>query len=269
MGARAGGVLLRRPGSGELVKVVRRCAALAAWQVGPAPTRRKRPQMPAATSWSPRESRPVATCAVRRRCCRCSTRCSRRSRCRSWRPAASARARGMAAAIAAGADAVRVGTRFLAAEEADVHPSYAECPDRGGPRRHRADRGVLGDVAARTSPCAELLRGRRRGDRPTRSSARSTTRAGGMPVREAVAAFARAQRNGQGRRDGDVRRAVRVRGRASSARRGDCARAGRGRRSAAQALGIDYVRLARVSRSDSKSSAFRCRAPSSHQRGWS
>ena len=34
--------------------------------------------------------------------------------------------RGMAAALAAGADAVRVGTRFLAAEEADVHPAYAE-----------------------------------------------------------------------------------------------------------------------------------------------
>jgi nitronate monooxygenase len=34
--------------------------------------------------------------------------------------------RGMAAALAAGADAVRVGTRFLAAEEADVHASYAD-----------------------------------------------------------------------------------------------------------------------------------------------
>jgi NAD(P)H-dependent flavin oxidoreductase YrpB (nitropropane dioxygenase family) len=34
--------------------------------------------------------------------------------------------RGMAAALAAGADAVRVGTRFLAAEEADVHPAYVE-----------------------------------------------------------------------------------------------------------------------------------------------
>jgi nitronate monooxygenase len=34
--------------------------------------------------------------------------------------------RGMAAALAAGADAVRVGTRFLAAEEADVHSSYAD-----------------------------------------------------------------------------------------------------------------------------------------------
>jgi NAD(P)H-dependent flavin oxidoreductase YrpB (nitropropane dioxygenase family) len=32
--------------------------------------------------------------------------------------------RAMAAALAAGADAVRVGTRFLAASEADVHPEY-------------------------------------------------------------------------------------------------------------------------------------------------
>jgi NAD(P)H-dependent flavin oxidoreductase YrpB (nitropropane dioxygenase family) len=42
-------------------------------------------------------------------------------------------ARGMAAAIAAGADAVRVGTRFLAAEEADVHPSYANALIEAGP----------------------------------------------------------------------------------------------------------------------------------------
>jgi NAD(P)H-dependent flavin oxidoreductase YrpB (nitropropane dioxygenase family) len=32
----------------------------------------------------------------------------------------------MAAALKAGADAVRIGTRFLAAEEADVHPDYLE-----------------------------------------------------------------------------------------------------------------------------------------------
>jgi nitronate monooxygenase len=32
----------------------------------------------------------------------------------------------MAAALAAGADAVRVGTRFVATEEADVHPTYAD-----------------------------------------------------------------------------------------------------------------------------------------------
>ena len=42
-------------------------------------------------------------------------------------------ARGMAAAIAAGADAVRVGTRFLAAEEADVHPTYANALIEAGP----------------------------------------------------------------------------------------------------------------------------------------
>ena len=41
--------------------------------------------------------------------------------------------RGMAAALAAGADAVRVGTRFLAAEEADVHASYAEALVEAGP----------------------------------------------------------------------------------------------------------------------------------------
>jgi nitronate monooxygenase len=35
-------------------------------------------------------------------------------------------ARGMAAALAAGADAVRVGTRFLAAVEATVHPDYLQ-----------------------------------------------------------------------------------------------------------------------------------------------
>lgn len=34
--------------------------------------------------------------------------------------------RAMAAALAAGADAVRVGTRFLAAPEADVHPEYLD-----------------------------------------------------------------------------------------------------------------------------------------------
>ncbi|PWU17270.1 MAG: nitronate monooxygenase [Candidatus Rokuibacteriota bacterium] len=41
--------------------------------------------------------------------------------------------RGMAAALAAGADAVRVGTRFLAAEEADVHAAYAEALVEAGP----------------------------------------------------------------------------------------------------------------------------------------
>jgi nitronate monooxygenase len=35
-------------------------------------------------------------------------------------------ARAMAAALAAGADGVRIGTRFLGAEEADAHPEYVE-----------------------------------------------------------------------------------------------------------------------------------------------
>jgi NAD(P)H-dependent flavin oxidoreductase YrpB (nitropropane dioxygenase family) len=37
-----------------------------------------------------------------------------------------ATARGMAAALAAGADAVRVGTRFVVADEADAHPRYQD-----------------------------------------------------------------------------------------------------------------------------------------------
>jgi len=39
----------------------------------------------------------------------------------------------MAAALSAGADAVRIGTRFLATEEADVHPEYVEALLRSGP----------------------------------------------------------------------------------------------------------------------------------------
>lgn len=41
-------------------------------------------------------------------------------------------ARSMAAALAAGAAAVRVGTRFLAAQESDAHPAYVEALVRAG-----------------------------------------------------------------------------------------------------------------------------------------
>jgi NAD(P)H-dependent flavin oxidoreductase YrpB (nitropropane dioxygenase family) len=41
--------------------------------------------------------------------------------------------RGMAGAIAAGADAVRVGTRFLAADECDVHAHWADALIEAGP----------------------------------------------------------------------------------------------------------------------------------------
>ena len=37
-----------------------------------------------------------------------------------------ATARGVAAALAAGADGVRVGTRFIAAEESDAHPAWVQ-----------------------------------------------------------------------------------------------------------------------------------------------
>ena len=42
-------------------------------------------------------------------------------------------ARAAAAALAAGADAVRVGTRFVAAEEASTHPLYAQALIEAGP----------------------------------------------------------------------------------------------------------------------------------------
>jgi NAD(P)H-dependent flavin oxidoreductase YrpB (nitropropane dioxygenase family) len=42
-------------------------------------------------------------------------------------------ARAMAAALAGGADAVRVGTRFVATEEADTHPEYAQALIDAGP----------------------------------------------------------------------------------------------------------------------------------------
>jgi nitronate monooxygenase len=43
-----------------------------------------------------------------------------------------ATARGVAAALAAGADGVRVGTRFIAAAEADAHPAWVEAVVRAG-----------------------------------------------------------------------------------------------------------------------------------------
>src|SRR5204863_9454556 len=42
-------------------------------------------------------------------------------------------ARAMAAALAAGASAVRVGTRFVASQEADTHPDYAQALIDAGP----------------------------------------------------------------------------------------------------------------------------------------
>ena len=64
--------------------------------------------------------------AGRRRCCRS----WKRSAQASTRPIVAAggigSGRAMAAALRAGADAVRIGTRLVATTEADVHPAYAD-----------------------------------------------------------------------------------------------------------------------------------------------
>jgi nitronate monooxygenase len=58
-------------------------------------------------------------------------------------------ARSMAAAPAAGAAAVRVGTRFIAAQESDAHPAYVEALIRA-----RAEDTVLADTFSVTWPDA-------------------------------------------------------------------------------------------------------------------
>jgi nitronate monooxygenase len=63
--------------------------------------------------------------------------------------------RGVAAALAAGADGVRVGTRFLAAEEANVHPVYFEALVAAG-----AEDTVLTETFSHTWPAPHrVLRG--------------------------------------------------------------------------------------------------------------
>ena len=70
-------------------------------------------------------------------------------------------ARGMAAALAAGAAGVRVGTRFVATEESGAH---LRCRAAGGSRRSDdSGGGVLGWLARRAAPCALFGGGRRRG----------------------------------------------------------------------------------------------------------
>jgi nitronate monooxygenase len=57
--------------------------------------------------------------------------------------------RGMAAAMAAGADGVRVGTRFIAAEEAEAHPEYIDALIAASPNDT-----VYGDLFMRDHPGA-------------------------------------------------------------------------------------------------------------------
>ena len=68
--------------------------------------------------------------------------------------------------LKAGADGVRIGTRFVAAHEADVHPEYVAHLVGGHRRRHRAHRDVLGRVAGRPASRA----GRCGGGGPRRRS---------------------------------------------------------------------------------------------------
>ena len=74
-------------------------------------------------------------------------------------------ARGVAAALAAGADGVRVGTRFVAATESGAHPEYVAALVESRKRGHGAHRDVLCAVARCSPPGAALLRGSGRGAR--------------------------------------------------------------------------------------------------------
>ena len=65
-----------------------------------------------------------------------------------------ATARDLAAVLAAGAGAARVGTRFVASSESGAHPAYVKALRRGLRRRHVPDGGVLRDVAGCAAPRA-------------------------------------------------------------------------------------------------------------------
>ncbi len=76
-------------------------------------------------SSSPRASKPAATCGARsRRWCSFPPLSTQSHRCRSIAAGGIADGRGLAAALALGAQAGWVGTRFVASEEAGAHPEY-------------------------------------------------------------------------------------------------------------------------------------------------
>jgi hypothetical protein len=72
-------------------------------------------------------------------------------------------ARAMAAALAAGAAGVRVGTRFVATQESGAHPDYVAALLAAAAEATGPDRGVLGRLAACAAPGAPLGGGRRPG----------------------------------------------------------------------------------------------------------
>ena len=145
-----------------LVDAVHAGGALACWQVGSVEEAVAAAAPAAISSW-PRARRPAATCADAIGLLPLLNAVLDAVDVPVVAAGGIGTARDMAAALAAGADAVRVGTRFVAATECG-RPSGV----RGGAHRrpgggHGADRALLRDVAdARTGCCA------RRSPRPKR-----------------------------------------------------------------------------------------------------
>jgi nitronate monooxygenase len=87
-----------------------------------------------------------------------------------------ATARGVAAALAAGADGVRVGTRFIAAAESDAHPEWVQAIVAA-----RAEDAVVSSAFNEGLPQPGPHRGRDHG-RAARRPAALTSRPGGCPL---------------------------------------------------------------------------------------
>ncbi len=147
-----------------------------------------------------------------------------------------ATARGMAAALAAGADAVRVGTRFVVAEECDAHPAYQDALIRAG-----AGDTVLTEAFSVMWPHAphRVLR-----SAVVAAQAHPSDQVGEIVLggeRFSAAALRRAHADSpdhwSDRGDGALRRPVRGRGAGEAAGRGDHPRAGQWDDQPAGALG--------------------------------
>ena len=143
--------------------------------------------------------------------------------------------RAMAAALAAGAEAVRVGTRFIAAAEAEYHPTYVDAVIAA-----RGEDAMLTEAFSTMWPDAPHRVGFvHRGSRGVPGRRRRRDADGGgahadPPLRSA-GADARDDRHGGG--DGPLRRSVGGRSEGAPARRGDRARSRRLSRATATAMG--------------------------------
>ena len=100
--------------------------------------------------------------------------------------------RGLAAALALGAGAAWMGTRFLLAEEAATHPVYREAPHRRRRNGHRLQRAVRRRLAGRAAADAAqpdpggVARGRRAAARVPSRRGRDGRRRGGRPPHRAL-----------------------------------------------------------------------------------